>query len=160
MIIDMYENILLENREEEIDKLLSQYDNNIKKFKILPKKDEAIVVLENGKNLSINEVGDGFKRYLLLLLLLYNSKDGMLLVDEIENGIWYKNLPLVLSVISNLSKSLNIQLFMTTHSKDVIENLDIFDSFYLIEFKSRDKIITYDKNSFLIEVKNGFEVRG
>jgi hypothetical protein len=71
--------------------------------------------------LPLSNLGDGMQRMLGIALALVNAKDGMLLVDEIENGLHYSLLPDLWRMIFQLARRLNIQVFATTHSWDCIE---------------------------------------
>ncbi len=56
-----------------------------------------------------------------IALALVNSRNGILLVDEIENGLHYSAQPDVWRLIFRLASRLNVQVFATTHSWDCIE---------------------------------------
>lgn len=71
--------------------------------------------------LPLRSLGDGMQRMLGLALAIANAKDGILLVDEIENGIHYSVQPELWQLIFQLAHRLNVQVFATTHSWDCIE---------------------------------------
>ena len=48
------------------------------------------------------------------------AKDGLLLVDEIENGLHYSKLHEVWKTIDWLSREFNVQVFATTHSYECV----------------------------------------
>jgi AAA15 family ATPase/GTPase len=54
-------------------------------------------------------------------LALVYAKDGVLLIDEIENGLHYSVLPDVWKLIFAVANRLNVQVFATTHNWDCIE---------------------------------------
>jgi len=64
--------------------------------------------------------GDGTNRLLGIILSLCNAKDGILLIDEFENGLHYSVQPLVWKTIFRLAGDLNVQVFATTHSMDCV----------------------------------------
>jgi ABC-type cobalamin/Fe3+-siderophores transport system ATPase subunit len=66
-------------------------------------------------------LGNGMSRILGLTLALVNAQDGILLIDEIENGIHYSAQQELWQMIFRLAGRLNIQVFATTHSWDCIE---------------------------------------
>jgi AAA15 family ATPase/GTPase len=70
---------------------------------------------------TLKSFGDGLNRLFGISLALANCKDGVLLIDEIENGFHYSILPDVWKLIFKTAKDLNVQVFATTHSKDCIE---------------------------------------
>jgi AAA15 family ATPase/GTPase len=65
-------------------------------------------------------MGDGMNRLLGITLALATARDGILLVDEIENGIHYSVQVDVWRAILHAAESLNVQVFATTHSWDCI----------------------------------------
>jgi len=69
---------------------------------------------------SLRTFGDGVNRLLGIILSLCNAKDGILLIDEFENGLHYSVQPLVWKTIFRLAGDLNIQVFATTHSMDCV----------------------------------------
>jgi AAA15 family ATPase/GTPase len=52
---------------------------------------------------------------------MVNAQDGYLLIDEFENGLHYSVQEQVWEVVFTLAKSLNVQVFATTHSSDCIK---------------------------------------
>src|SRR5437868_6617271 len=71
--------------------------------------------------LPLRSLGDGMQRMLGIALALVNTRDGMLLIDEIENGIHYSAQLDLWRLIFRLAHRLNVQVFATTHSWDCIE---------------------------------------
>jgi len=68
----------------------------------------------------LRSFGDGVNRLFGLMLSLSCAKNGVLLVDEIENGLHYTILPEVWRIVFQLATQLNVQIFATTHSWDCI----------------------------------------
>jgi hypothetical protein len=78
--------------------------------------------LRDGKTtIPAKAMGDGINRLIGLSMALACSKDGILLVDEIENGIHWSVLPDVWKFIVKVAKRLNVQVFATTHSNDCLK---------------------------------------
>ena len=66
-------------------------------------------------------LGDGVNRALGLLLTLAASKSGgVLLVDEVENGIHYSAQDELWRLLIDAAARFNVQVFATTHSSDCI----------------------------------------
>jgi predicted ATP-dependent endonuclease of OLD family len=68
----------------------------------------------------LSSLGEGINRYIAILCAIWASKDGVLLIDEIENGIHYTNYKKLWQIIFQASVDANCQLFITTHSKECI----------------------------------------
>ena len=64
--------------------------------------------------------GDGVNRLFGVVLSLCNARNGILLVDEIENGLHYSVQPEIWEMIFRLARSLNVQVFATSHSWDCV----------------------------------------
>lgn len=71
---------------------------------------------------SLSSLGDGMLRVLQLVLKAFAAKGGFLLIDEFENGLHYSVQEKVWSLLFDISKTLDIQIFATTHSWDCIES--------------------------------------
>ena len=69
----------------------------------------------------LRHMGDGMNRILGIVLSLVGTQRGVLLVDEIENGIHYSVQPDLWRLIFRTAARLNVQVFATTHSWDCIE---------------------------------------
>jgi AAA15 family ATPase/GTPase len=69
----------------------------------------------------LNSMGDGVMRILQLVLGIFPSSGGILLIDEFENGLHFSIQEHLWEAIFKLAKELNIQVFATTHSWDCIE---------------------------------------
>ena len=70
--------------------------------------------------LPITSLGDGMNRIAGLLLAMSEVANGVLFIDEIENGFHYSIQKDVWKVIGQLAHESNIQVFATTHSLEMI----------------------------------------
>lgn len=64
--------------------------------------------------------GDGVNRLFGVFLSLCNARNGVLLVDEIENGLHYSIQSDIWRAIFRLASDLDAQVFATTHSWDCV----------------------------------------
>lgn len=65
-------------------------------------------------------MGEGTTRILSLALAIATAPGGMVLVDEIENGIHHSVMEKVWRAIGAFARSYDVQLFATTHSYECI----------------------------------------
>lgn len=113
----------------------------------------------------LSVMGDGMNRIFALVLALVNSANGFCLVDEIENGIYYRRQPDLWKVIAHLVEKLNIQLFATTHSNDCVKSFSEIASDQnakLIRLEKREKgikAVDYSAEEVSIAADNDIEVR-
>ena len=68
----------------------------------------------------LRNMGDGVNRLLSLCVAMVNAREGFLLVDEFENGLYYGVQDEVWRVVFALAERLRVQVFATTHSWDCI----------------------------------------
>jgi energy-coupling factor transporter ATP-binding protein EcfA2 len=86
----------------------------------------AIVKSKNHASpIALRTFGDGINRLFSIILSLVRAKGGVLLIDEIENGLHYSIQSKVWQVIFEMSRRLNVQVFATTHSWDCIESFQV-----------------------------------
>ncbi len=74
--------------------------------------------------LPLKSMGDGMTRLFHIIVALVNAKNGILLIDEFENGLHWSVQPQVWDIVFQLSEKLNVQIFATTHSRDCIKGFD------------------------------------
>ncbi|MBF0270512.1 MAG: AAA family ATPase [Magnetococcales bacterium] len=80
----------------------------------------AVRIGHSYDRIPLKSLGDGAVRILHIILAMVNAKEGVLLIDEAENGLHWSVHPKLWKIIFHLSQQLNIQVFATTHSKDCI----------------------------------------
>jgi len=66
-------------------------------------------------------MGQGMGRLLRIALAIPDARDGILLVDEVENGLHYTVMAPVWRAIAELAHEYHVQIFATTHSRECIE---------------------------------------
>ncbi len=97
----------------------------LKNLSIVPNQNQPLIYGDVGlsKKIPIAYMGEGVSKLLSILVTLATTKRGIVLLDEIENGIHYSLFPKVWEVIENMAERYNCQLFVTTHSNDVLQGL-------------------------------------
>ncbi len=83
----------------------------------------VVLTRDHKKAMPLNAYGDGMKKAILLLSALVEAKDGILLLDEFETAIHTSAMDSVFSWILESAKKLNVQVFLTSHSKEAIEKV-------------------------------------
>jgi len=85
----------------------------------------GMIYVDVGKTnlLPLNIMGDGMCRILSILASIFDMHDGILLIDEIENGLHYSSLLMAWEAICAACKEYAVQLIATTHSYECIQAL-------------------------------------
>ncbi|NJO17966.1 MAG: AAA family ATPase [Thioploca sp.] len=73
------------------------------------------------KLIPLNLLGDGIRHLLTILSAVFEAKNGILLIDEIENGLHYTSLKTLWKAVFRAAQDFNVQIFATTHSYECIE---------------------------------------
>ena len=117
----------------------------------------------------LKSLGQGMIKVLDIALGLINQAGGILLIDEIENGLHYSVLPDVWRLIFQTARRLNVQVFATTHSWDCIEAFQEAagedtdpESRVLVRLQNDNGIINsvvIDERNLRIVTRDGIEVR-
>lgn len=83
----------------------------------------GLAMMVGGQRIPIGSMGDGIWRLLGIALSLVRARGGVLLVDEIDTGLHYSVLVDMWRLVLETARSLDVQVFATTHSRDCYEAL-------------------------------------
>jgi energy-coupling factor transporter ATP-binding protein EcfA2 len=124
---DLWDKIALSDPEKDVVEALQIIDPGILAVSMVggegPRRTRTAIVRAEGipRPVPLRSFGDGLNRLFGIALSLVNAKDGLLLIDEFENGMHHSVQTDVWRAIFKLAKSLNIQVVATSHSWDAIE---------------------------------------
>jgi AAA15 family ATPase/GTPase len=166
-LIEAYQTIQKQDKENELNIFVQEFDDSIENFKIIGDKPQCKA---NGKYRDIAEFGDGLRHYISIICALYACENGYLFIDEIDNGIHYTQLDRLWELIFTLSKENKCQIFAITHSKEMLESfarvakkLDEREISYTTLVKNKQQEIqalTRDYEMLLDSIEQEREVRG
>lgn len=134
----------------------------------LPGRVPVVKIRGRDEPMSFRSLGEGSSRFLGLSLGIANGKDGMLLVDEVENGVHYSVQQRLWTLMFGMAEKLNCQIFVTTHSWDCVRAFqaatDEYDAdgplLIRIERSGDDVAATsFDRHELTIAVQNDIEIR-
>ena len=161
--------IIKNRKKEELLKYLQIIDKDIKEIYI--NDEEIFVEKETLKEfIPISSIGDGMVLTLDIITSLILIDDfRVILIDEIERGIYYKNYRKLSEIIIELCKNNpNIQLFITTHSKEFLEAFnealvetekDNFSLFSLRNKKEKLDVVHYTSEELKDTLETGWDPR-
>ena len=118
--------------------------------------------------LPLSLMGDGMLRLVSILLRIADASGGIVLLDEIENGIHYSILNDVWQAIGKAASIFKTQVFATTHSYDCIiaahhafEKSETYDFrlHRLDRINEQVDVVTYNRETLTNAIKADFEVR-
>jgi len=135
--------------------------------------DFFIKLKEIARPLPLKIQGDGMLRIAKVIAGMYIVRNNFYLIDEIENGLYYRFQQLLWKVVCEKSLKDDVDLFITSHSYEMIQQLCKFlekeentkyrDLVYvhtLVKKKEKTDVISYNFKELAKEIENGFEIRG
>lgn len=170
----LWDSVALTNLEEDILASLRIIAPDIERISIIggidPRNDRIAVVKmpDLERPIPLRSLGDGMNRILGIILALVNVQDGLLLVDEIENGLHYSIQTALWSIILQVASRLNVQVFATSHSWDCIEAFQrathehAQEEGMLIRLEKKEsdiKVTLFDERRLAIATRDQIEVR-
>ncbi len=76
----------------------------------------------------LKKLGDGVGRFVAIGMALVNAKNKVLLIDEFEVGLHHSVQKQLWDIIFKYAKEWNIQVFVTTHSRDSVKAFSYISS--------------------------------
>jgi AAA15 family ATPase/GTPase len=118
--------LAIENRyfEKVIDFIKKYLDDSIEKIDLVNDEGEnrfKVTTSSVDKAIDITKYGEGLQRVFEIALLLGYCKDGILCIDEIDSAIHKSLLIKFTEFIQRTAKEFNVQIFLSTHSKECID---------------------------------------
>jgi AAA15 family ATPase/GTPase len=152
---------------------LALLDNRIKEIEILTPNEEPILylTLQDGKSFPINMFGDAVRKVVEILLVILNTSNSILLIDEIENGVHYTKQKNLWNILFEISERQRVQIFATTHSREMITafanaantKTDVSATYfqmYLSGLSSEIVAAPYNIEELLYALNNNIALRG
>lgn len=161
-------NILEKKKEKErLHEYCRQFNDNIKDIRFIDNK--IVIETDNLEHtLNLKTMGKGFQTYLTIIASMVAGHK-YILIDEIENGIHYEIMKILIKNIVDLSQEYKLQFFITTHSKEFLQTLnefiedkgysDIISVFNLYLDKEKVKEIKFTQENFSHFMETDSEIR-
>ena len=171
---ELWDAIALTDREKEVLNALHIMAPGVEAISIVgdpigSSRERYTIVKVKGQRepIPIRGLGDGMQRMLGIVLALVNAEDGMLLIDEIENGLHYSVQTDLWKLIFRVAQQLNVQVFATSHSYDCIRSFqeaaqsDQQEGMLIrLEQKKEDiRAVTFDEQKLGIVTSEQIEIR-
>lgn len=170
-LFEEFARIIANKKEDHILSSLRKIEPSIKDIQLVGQ--EILVDIGAQQRLPINMMGDGLRKLLMIIISIYRCRDGVLLIDEIDNGFHFSAMKVLWQAILSAAKDNNVQLFASTHNIDSLKGLsqvlkdkgytcfqkDV-GAFKLIKTDSGDvTAIKYDYESFQYSINQELEMR-
>lgn len=157
-------------RQAEILPALQIIEPRLQRLSLVPLSAEPVIHGDIGlpRLVPIPFMGDGVKRVLSIVLAIANASGGVVLIDEIENGLHYSVQKQVWQAIAEAARRLDVQVFATTHSWEaLVKAHEAFaeDKIYdlrwhrLQNVRGEIQAVSHDREMIEAALYNGVEIR-
>ena len=170
-IASRFSNAQLNSDVDKILSLVRLLEPRLKSLTLITIKDVPVLhayVEGMRRPIPVQLLGEGLNRMLGFALSMSESSGGMLLVDEIENGLHYSIQQEAFSLLLALTKAFDVQIFATTHSRECItaahqalnkEGHQEFAYYRLDRVGEEVKAVSYDDEMLDTSIEFGMDIR-
>lgn len=120
--VNIYSDLEINGLQDGVLKILQEVEPTLRRLTVVATLSAPRIYADIGlgRLIPVQLMGDGMSRILSLALAIASNPGGIVLVDEIENGIHHSVMEKVWRAIGAFAKSYDVQLFATTHSYECI----------------------------------------
>ncbi len=115
---------LLADGEHRIEEVMKKIEPNLSRLRYakLPRTTAPLIFADVGLSRAIpsSQMGQAFNRILHIYTQVLAHRTNILLVDEIENGIFSDSMPIVWRGLLAMCEQEGVQIFATTHSRECV----------------------------------------
>ena len=143
---------------------------NLQRIEVVSESIGPSIYLDIGQDalVPLTVSGEGMVRMFSIILELISSRNGVLLIDEIDNGLHYTVMPKFWKLLGALVEKHDVQIFATTHNDDMMRSaLEGFSGtegmlglFRIDKRGERDVMVSYSEEAMKGILEDHFEVRG
>lgn len=156
------------DQEKMLQKKMQHFSSNIDGLKFLNNNKLVVRQKKLQHDIDFRLLGQGFQTYIFILVAILAGKK-YILIDEIENGLHFESIDLLLESILNSPK--DTQFFITTHNEEILqrlaskigeknkktEDIAVFNIYHNKEQKL--EAVQYSQENFIHAMSYGNEVR-
>ena len=161
----------VENQLDFVIEMLKEIEPRIKGLSVIPALPVNEIYADIGlkRKIPLKLAGDGIAHLLSFILAIANTRNGIVLIDEIENGLHYSIQPKVWEFLMRLVKKFECQVIATTHSygmlqaaNEAFKENNATTNFRYIRLERNDECIrgvTFSPKQLNIALERNMEVR-
>ena len=169
-VANLLSDLLVNKQEKILVDLVKVIDDRIQDLSVASPKGISEVFVDMGQSrlIPLSLMGSGVIRAIGIACAIPAYAGGSLLVDEVENGIYYKRLGDFWRYIYEVAKRYDVQLFATSHSAECVEiaiktitpDLTCDDPLHVYRLsKNKRTPMPYERESLQSALEFGAEIR-
>jgi predicted ATPase len=162
---------LVRNRQEQrVLELIRLLDPRIQRLTVISESSGATVYVDIGGEslIPLAVCGEGMIRLFSIILAFTHAQHGVLLIDEIDNGLHYTVMNKIWPILQELCSENSVQLIATTHNEEMLqeamrayqEQAQTFAVYRLDRYGDGIKAVHYDGEVLNAAGEMSWEIRG
>jgi len=165
-----FSSALKAKQDKEVLNALQIIEPNVQRIEVIAEPSGPSTYLDIGLDalVPLAVCDEGTVRLFSVILELLASKNGVLLIDEIDNGLHYTVMPTLWRLLGELVEKHNVQVFGTTHSDEMMRSAleafadreGILGLFRIDRRSDRHVMVAYSDEAMQGVREVPFEVRG
>lgn len=166
-LAEQFSTLAMEEQENSIIPALKLVEPNLRNIRNVSATGQAMLWADIGLDdlLPLVLLGNGMGWVAQMIVSLFTVRDGLLLIDRFESGIYHSLYAKVWKAIYDASVSANVQVIATTHNYEclcaICESIDL-DEFRIHRLESTGELnrcVTYSPDAISGAMKHGIDVR-
>jgi AAA ATPase-like protein/putative AbiEii toxin of type IV toxin-antitoxin system len=167
---EQYSVLVRTKQEDEVVKAVRVIEPGIQRIEVLSEPGGPSVYVDLGLEslVPLAVCGEGFVRFFSIVVEMTATRNGVLLIDEIDNGLHYSVMDPFWYHLGDLAERFDVQVFGTTHNEELVRSaLQGFsaksNALGLFRMDRRDGshcMTSYDEEAIQAVLEEQFEVRG
>ncbi|MGH7222767.1 MAG: AAA family ATPase [Gemmataceae bacterium] len=168
--VDYFSALEVGKRQDEILPALRILEPRLEKLSLVPLAGQLVIHGDIGlpRLVPLPLMGEGIRRVLSMVLAIANAPGGVVLIDEVENGLHHSVMVPVWQAIAEAARRADVQVFATTHSYECIQaaqqafaTAQPYDLrlLRLDRLDSGIRVATYNQNTLNTSIEMSLEVR-
>lgn len=168
-LYDRLNTIIVNKEEDALIKILQEIEPKIRKIS-LGTGNMVYFDIGAAKLIPCNIMGDGIVNLISILTCFAETKNGIILIDEIDTGLHFSSLETLWKSIYTAADKYNVQVFATTHSLECVRTFSqtidhintSLDDLRLYRIEKTDgycKAFKFDNAALKVASENDWEIR-
>ena len=165
-----FSHLLRIKQEQEIVDALAVIEPRVQRVEVLSESGRPAVYVDLGlpSLIPLAACGEGFVRFFSIVVEVTGCRRGVLLVDEIDNGLHHSVMSKLWMLLANLCQKHQVQLVATTHNEELVtsaveglgEAVDDLTVFRLDRHEDSHTAMRYDSEMLRSATLENIEIRG
>lgn len=119
------------------------------------------------RKLPLTSISSGINKFVSLLIAMQTLSDGVVLIDEIENGIYFEMYPILWATLARYASRNRVQVFATTHSLECLDaaaavlqpSASVYSILQVYQEQGKTEVRELNGRDASNAIKGGIEVR-